>query len=108
MLEVHGADVVGHLVVVLVQIERRQRMRGNPHLRERDVVTPREEALLRSLVRSDRHTVRREDLTHRRSLKARQPRAAFAATQRVGPPDHLYLESRDERAVWDERLLSST
>src|SRR4029079_1916151 len=75
------------------------------HLRERDVVTPREEALLRSLVRSDRHTVRREDLTHRRSLKARQPRAAFAATQRVGPPDHLDLEMRDERAVRTARML---
>src|SRR5690606_17307301 len=89
-----AVDLVAHAVVIRVQVERRQRMRGDAGASERVVVAAHEEALFGARIRHDRYSRLRQHLPHRRSLVSGEPGPARSARQGIGPSDHLDLELR--------------
>ena len=102
--EIDARHLVRDLVVVGVQVERRQRVGRNTGIRECDVVAPSEKALFRSRIPDNGEPRVGEHPAHRRALVPREPGSSWAARERIGAPDHLDLEIRRHARQWDGRM----
>src|SRR4029078_12883325 len=97
--------IVRDVVIVCVQVERRQRVRRYAAPRERDVVAALEEVLIRAWVCHDRYAGGAERVAHRRSLVAGEPALSRSAGERIGSPDHLDLEIGDDVREGNGRMV---
>lgn len=103
MGEVDCADLVGSLMVVMVQAEAGDSVGNDALACQRVVIGPLEKLFLRMRIVDEVSAMLRELSPEVGAVVTRKPQRA-RRHRRIGPADHLKLEVGDNLRQWDRRM----